>query len=43
MLPEDILATIYSVLGIDTSITFPDRTGRPHPILNTGRPIAELL
>jgi hypothetical protein len=41
--PEDVLATLYSVLGIDTSLTFADKTGRPHPILNNGKPIADLL
>jgi hypothetical protein len=42
-LPEDMLATLYHVLGIDTSQTFIDKSGRPHPILNRGTPIAELL
>jgi hypothetical protein len=41
--PEDMLATLYHVLGIDTTQTFIDRTGRPHPILNGGAPIEELL
>jgi hypothetical protein len=41
--PEDMLATLYQVLGIDTSINFIDRTGRPHPILGRGRAIAELI
>lgn len=40
--PEDMLATLYHVLGIDTSMTFSDKTGRPHPIC-TGSPIAELI
>jgi hypothetical protein len=43
VLPEDLLATLYAVLGIDTSQTFIDRTGRPHPILNGATPITELL
>ncbi len=41
--PEDMLATLYHVLGIDTTRTFIDRSGRPHPILNGGEPIAELV
>jgi hypothetical protein len=41
--PEDMLATLYRVLGIDTTQTFTDRSGRPHPILNGGEPIAELV
>ncbi len=43
VLPQDVLATLYGVLGIDTSFTFTDRSGRPHPILNTGTAIEELL
>jgi hypothetical protein len=38
-----VLATVYHVLGIDTSIAFPDHAGRPTPILDVGRPIAELI
>ncbi len=41
--PEDMLATLYAVLGIDTTMTFSDKSGRPHPILHTGAPIAELV
>ncbi len=41
--PEDMLATLYHVLGIDTSLTFHDRSGRPHPVLNGATPIAELV
>jgi hypothetical protein len=41
--PADMLATLYHVLGIDTTQTFTDRSGRPHPILNGGQPIAELV
>jgi len=41
--PEDMLATLYHVLGIDATRTFTDRSGRPHPILNGGEPIAELV
>jgi hypothetical protein len=41
--PADLAATLYHVLGIDTRQTFADKTGRPHPILNGGKPIAELV
>lgn len=41
--PEDVLATIYHVLGIDPSLEFPDRQGRPVSILPGGSPIRELV
>lgn len=41
--PDDLLATIYHVLGIDPAISFPDRAGRPIPILDIGQPIAEVI
>lgn len=39
---QDLLATIYHALGIDTAHTFLNRAGRPVPILADGDPIAEL-
>ena len=41
--PDALLATIYRVLGIDTTQTFNDFAGRPIPILHDGEPIMELL
>jgi uncharacterized protein (DUF1501 family) len=41
--PADLLATVYHVLGIDTRQTFNDHSGRPIPILDDGRPIAEVI
>ena len=41
--PEDVLATVYHVLGINPSQEFLDRTGRPIPILPGGKLIRELL
>jgi uncharacterized protein (DUF1501 family) len=41
--PEDMLATLYKVLGIDTTIQFVDKTGRPHSILNAGSAMSELI
>lgn len=38
-----LLATIYQRFGIDVTRTYPDRAGRPLPILPSGEPIAELL
>jgi hypothetical protein len=43
LMPHDLLATVYRVMGIDTSLTFPDYSGRPVPILNEGEPIRELF
>ena len=40
--PNDLLATIYRYLGIDTNIAYLDHRGRPMPILVTGKPIDEL-
>jgi hypothetical protein len=40
--PGDVLATVYNFLGINTARVFPDRMGRPVPILSEGKPIAEL-
>ncbi|MEZ6071370.1 MAG: DUF1501 domain-containing protein [Pirellulales bacterium] len=41
--PGDVLATMYRVLGIDTSHVFYDRQNRPIPVLPEGEPIAELF
>lgn len=41
--PAALLATVYHHLGIDTSQTFKDPTGRPHPILDDPTPIKELI
>lgn len=41
--PQDLLATIYRHLGIDTHDTIRDLSGRPVPILAEGRPISELV
>lgn len=41
--PEDILATMYHLKGIDPATTIPDRLNRPVRLVETGRPIAELL
>jgi hypothetical protein len=41
--PNDLWATVYRHLGIDSTATFPDHQGRPLSILPFGEPIAELL
>ena len=41
--PRDLLATVYRHLGIDPSVTFPDFSGRPVPILPGGHVIDKLI
>jgi uncharacterized protein (DUF1501 family) len=41
--PQDLLATIYRHLGIDTSHNFTDSQGRPIPVLAHGEPIRQLI
>jgi hypothetical protein len=41
--PQDLLATIYRHLGIDPTQSFTDFSGRPVPILLSGKPIPELI
>jgi hypothetical protein len=43
LMPDDVLATVYHVLGIDPTLAFPDHAGRPVPILEVGQPIAEII
>jgi hypothetical protein len=40
--PQDVLATVYRHLGIDTTAVYTDNTGRPHPVLPSGRPLEDL-
>jgi hypothetical protein len=41
--PGDVAATMYHVLGIDTTREFRDASGRIFPALREGRPITELV
>ena len=41
--PQNILATLYHVLGIDPSATIPDHNGRPQYILDDRDPVKELI
>lgn len=40
--PQDVLATVYRHLGVDTTVQYTDGSGRPHPVLPSGRAIEEL-
>jgi hypothetical protein len=41
--PQNILATLYHVLGIDPSATIPDHNGRPQYLLDDRDPVKELI
>lgn len=40
--PQDLMATVFHVLGIPTNLHYNDPTGRPMPMINGGRVISEL-
>ncbi|REJ74384.1 MAG: DUF1501 domain-containing protein [Planctomycetota bacterium] len=40
--PQDLMATVYRHLGIDSEHTFDDFAGRPVPLLFSGKPIEAL-
>ncbi len=41
--PQNVLATLYHVLGIDPAMTFPDFQGRPVHLLDDRETIRELI
>jgi hypothetical protein len=41
--PQNVLATLFHVLGIDPSTTLPDHNGRPQYLLEDREPIRELI
>jgi Protein of unknown function (DUF1501) len=41
--PEDFLATIYHAMGLDPEAEVPDREGRPHRIVDGGKPVLNLF
>jgi hypothetical protein len=41
--PQDLMATVFHVLGMPQNLTYHDPSGRPTPMVNGGRPIAELV
>jgi uncharacterized protein (DUF1501 family) len=43
LVPGDLLASIYRVLGIDHELKIPDRQNRPMRVSEEGEPIAELF
>ncbi len=40
--PQDLMATVFQVLGIDTGIQFVNQAGRPVYMIENGKPIPEL-
>jgi hypothetical protein len=40
--PQDLMATVFHVLGIPQDLQYKDPSGRPTPMIDGGRPIAEL-
>jgi hypothetical protein len=40
---QNVVATLYHVLGIDPKATLPDFTGRPQYLLDDHRPVRELI
>lgn len=41
--PQDLMATVFHVLGIDRKLSFFNQSGRPVNMVETGKPIAELV
>jgi hypothetical protein len=41
--PEDYLATIYHAMGLPPEAEVPDREGRPHRIVENGKPVLALF
>jgi hypothetical protein len=41
--PQDLMATVFHVLGLPLDLHFQDPSGRPTPMISAGKPIAELV
>lgn len=41
--PQDLMATVFDVLGIDRRVQFVNQAGRPTYMIEEGKPIAELI
>jgi uncharacterized protein (DUF1501 family) len=41
--PEDFLATMYHAMGLSPEVEVPDREGRPHRIVDGGKPVLSLF
>ena len=41
--PQDLMATMFQVLGVPQDLSYKDGSGRPVPMIDKGTPIAELF
>jgi hypothetical protein len=41
--PQDLMATVFHVLGLPQDLHIKDQSGRPIPMIESGKPIAELI
>src|SRR5258708_34631577 len=41
--PQDLMATVFHVLGVPADLQYRDPTGRPTSMISGGKPIAELV
>lgn len=41
--PQDLMATVIHVLGVPQDLHYKDQSGRPVPMIDGGKPIAELV
>ncbi len=41
--PQDMMATLFHVLGVPNDLHYTDQTGRPVPMIDSGKAIAELV
>jgi hypothetical protein len=41
--PQDLMATVFHVLGLPQDLHYKDMSGRPTPMIDGGKPIAELI
>src|SRR5947208_11210925 len=43
IMPQDLMATVFHVLGLPRDLSYNDPTGRPTPMINGGTAIRELV
>jgi len=41
--PQDLMATVFHVLGLDPNLHYYNHAGRPTPMIESGKLISELL
>ena len=41
--PQDLMATVFHVLGVDLDLHYYNTAGRPTPMIESGKPVAELV